>query len=64
MGVHAKVVLCKKDAKNYLPYVESAKKLMTEYKVVDMDFVKFYNEIDIYGDDKVCFMMYTEDEMS
>jgi hypothetical protein len=64
IGIHAKVLLCKQDKKEGYSVYNASKKLLTEYKVIDFDFVKFFNEINIYGNDKVAVMMFAEDEMS
>lgn len=64
MNIHAKVLLCHQDKKDNYSVYNSSKKLLTEYKVLNFDFVKFFNEINIYGNDKVAVMMFSEDEMS
>ena len=48
----------------YAVYQRPGENLLTEYRVLDYDFFKLYNEIDIYGKDKVSVMMFSEDEMS
>ena len=64
LWIHAKVLLCNQDEKDNYSVYKSSKKLGTEYRVLDFDFVKFYNEINIYGNDKIALMMFSEDEMS
>lgn len=64
LWVHAKVLLCAQDEKGSYPVYNSSKQLLTEYRLLDFDFVKFYNEINIYGSDKIAMMMFSEDEMS
>lgn len=64
IGLHAKVLLCNQDEKEKYSVYNSSKKLLTEYRILNYDFVKFYNEINIYWNDKVAVMLFSEDEMS
>ncbi|MCF7834638.1 hypothetical protein K9M48_01085 [Candidatus Gracilibacteria bacterium] len=65
IGIHAKVLLCSNDQKaDYLVYNKKSKQALTQYKVLDFDFINLYNEINIYGDNKVLFVLFGEDEMS
>jgi sugar-specific transcriptional regulator TrmB len=66
MGIHAKVLMCHNDEKSkYHVYTSGkTKQLLTEYRLLDFDFVNLYNEINIYGDNKIAFVMYGDEEMS
>lgn len=65
MGVHAKVLLGNDASlQDYPPYSSANQKFLTEYRIVNMDAIKFSNEINIYGGNKVAFMMFSDDEMS
>lgn len=62
----AKVILWddKRNRENYEVYKVGNNKLLTEYKVFNHDFFNLYNEINIYGDNKIAIMMFSEEEMS
>ncbi|MFZ2150517.1 MAG: helix-turn-helix domain-containing protein [Candidatus Absconditicoccaceae bacterium] len=64
IGLHAKVLLCNEEKKKDYPAYTSSRKFLTEHKVLSFDFVKLYNEINIYGNDKISLVMFSEDEMS
>ena len=62
--LHAKVLLCNEEKKKDYPAYISSKKFLTEHKILSFEFVKLYNEINIYGNDKISLVMFSEDEMS